>query len=559
MWPLGLFLLASAFLLPDHFVPWTSFQHEWLAGLGAAVAAASTLQARGASKGLAAPVIALMIGALALVPLAQFALGHVIHRSDAVLAAAYLLAFTLCVVCGREVRTCRGANASVELLAFVLAASVGSVFLALAQWLRVEWPIPVMHLPPGGRPYANLGQPNHLATLSCLGIVATLLLFERRRFGGLTATVLVAVLGWGAAMTQSRTAWLFVALLVVWWWWQRRRLGLRLPIWAMVGGTCSFAVAAWVWQPVNKMLLLAQAPSLESRLEAGTRWIHWPTMWDAAWRAPWFGYGWGQIALAQQAVVLDHPPSGEWLLHSHNLILDLMVYNGAALGLAVTAGTAWWFVHHARRCGSVEQWAVIAAVGTVFTHALVEYPLHYLYFLLPTGLMMGLLEGAPPVREERVRMPHWLLAGTLAALTGLLIWVGVEYFKVDSAVRQLRFALLGLDDMASAPPASVWLLDQPREFHRFMAASARPGMTRDELVWMRDVVTREPRPPAQLRYALAAGLNGQPLEAQETLRRLCMMHPAPRCDEGRTSWVAAQQQHPVLRRIPYPSTPAELR
>lgn len=141
------------------------------------------------------------------------------------------------------------------------------------------------------------------------------------------------------------------------------------------------------------------------------------------------------------------------------------------------------------------------------------------------------------------------------------MWVSVEYVKVESAARQLRFVMLGIgvERVPDAPVPEVWLLDQPREFHRYWMTPATPGMSVERLDWMRRVSMREPRPPAQLRYALAAGLNGRPEEATVTLARLCKLHAAVRCDEGRESWVAAQQQHPVLRSIPYPATPPELR
>ena len=55
-----------------------------------------------------------------------------------------------------------------------------------------------------------------------------------------------------------------------------------------------------------------------------------------------------------------------------------------------------------------------------------------------------------------------------------------------------------------------------------------------------------------------AGLNYRAADAQLTLARLCKLHPGIRCNEGRESWVAAQQQFPQLQAIPYPATLPEL-
>jgi hypothetical protein len=70
---------------------------------------------------------------------------------------------------------------------------------------------------------------------------------------------------------------------------------------------------------------------------------------------------------------------------------------------------------------------------------------------------------------------------------------------------------------------------------------------------MRDVAQREPRPAAQFRYALASALNGDAREATLTLSRMCQIHPAIRCEEGRQNWRLAQEQFPAMAGIPFPS------
>ena len=63
---------------------------------------------------------------------------------------------------------------------------------------------------------------------------------------------------------------------------------------------------------------------------------------------------------------------------------------------------------------------------------------------------------------------------------------------------------------------------------------------------------RQPMPPALLRYALACGLNGQPLAAERALRAICRMNIAERCDEARQSWQVLQARYPPLATIPAP-------
>jgi hypothetical protein len=561
---LGCILLGASFLMSGHYVPWTSFEPQWVAGLGAAVVAFAALLPQHAPAGRRWRVPALAWGALALaaVALAQWVFGFVAFRSDALLAATYLCAFAAAVVIGRELAAAPGARFLPCLTGALLAGALASATIALLQWLRIDLPsMHVLALGRGDRPFGNLAQPNQLASLLCLGLAAALYFYETRRVGALAAAACGAFLGAALLLTESRAGWVMVALLFSGWVALRRRAALRLPLAAGVAAALLFAAGAAVLPALSDALLLSELPGSGPRTHAGTRPVHWATLWDAAWRRPWLGYGWGQVSEAQVAAVLDHPASGEWVQNSHNLVLDLLVHNGVPIGALATVLLAWWFVRRVHACRSGAQFALLAGVAMVFTHAMVEFPLDYIYFLLPVGLQIGALHalepagpGSPRRTVGRAAMAAWVLA-----LAGMLGWIGVEYMKVESAARQLRFVLLGVgvDKVPDAPEPDVWLLDQPRLYHRFLLARARPGMGEDELEFMRRNATRAARPTSILRYALALGLNGRPDESARWLMRICKMHSAARCDEGRTSWVGAQQQFPVLAPIAYPATPAE--
>ena len=467
------------------------------------------------------------------------------------LASIYLLAFATAIVCGRRLTAIASVSFVDGLMAALLAAALCSTAIALIQWQQLKWSIFIVDLMPGGRPYGNLAQPNQLATLIALGIMSLLRFHERRRFGAFATGISLIFLEFGLVMTSSRTGWLFVALLVTWYFWQRRRSSLRTPPLAVIAFTLIFIIGVATWPLMNEAMLSSVATQGSA---TALRQAHWATLWDAAWRQPMFGYGWGQITNAQQAAVLDHPAAHEWLLHSHNLILDLIIYNGVPLGAAVLAVLAWWFVRQIRGCRSADQWTLIGAVAIVFVHSLTEYPLHYIYFLLPVALMMGSLEALHPSVGKTARIAPASLAAILAVLVSMLCWVGMEYLRVEVAARQLRLVMagIGVDKVSTAPLPQVYLLDEPREFHRYWLTPATPDMTPDELAWMRRVSTREASAPSMLRFALAAGLNGLPDEAATTLARLCRMHPIERCDEGRMSWRILQDRYGVLKAVPYP-------
>ena len=550
MLPLGLLALCLSFLLPGHYPPWISFQQQWLAALGVALIGAELTFAR---RGTATrwPVLAWVMLATAAVPLLQLALRQVVFISDGVLASLYVAAFGLSVVIGASFTGTRREEFLDGLCAVFVAASIASTGLALYQWLRLGSSLYVADLPSNARPFANLAQPNHLATLLAFGVAAILRWYEMRRVGGPVAALGITWFALGMLMTQSRTAWLFVGLVLIASFALHRRAGLRLPKAAVLVGVAVFAFGVILWARISDAMYLSSV-TLDHRLTSSGRTLIWPVLIDAVRQAPWFGYGWNQVGLAQQATALAHPSAHHWFTDSHNLFLDLALWNGLPLGLLLSGLLLWWFARQVRTCVDPSRWALLLAVSAVFLHSMVEYPYNYAYFILPVGLMMGALDasGSP----ELQRLPRKALALPLAFMVAMLGWVGVEYMKVEQAFRQVRFvtAGIGVDKVPVAPVPEVWLLDLPREAHRMMLAEPKTGMSTVELHWMQTVAQRQAIVPFLLRYALAAGLNGEQTQAARTLGMLCKMNLANTCAESRAEWAQLQARFAQLQAISFP-------
>jgi hypothetical protein len=279
----------------------------------------------------------------------------------------------------------------------------------------------------------------------------------------------------------------------------------------------------------------------------------WHALLDALTASPWIGYGWTQVNIATQVAGAEHVMQRGTLNESHNLVLDLMLWNGIPIALAIVALLVWWFTRRLRRVTDAESWLMLAAVGAVFLHEMVEFPLQYAYFLMPVGLLMGALDGAD--KDPAVcAAPRATLAAPLLVCATVVGWVGVEYPRVDQATREVRFIVagIGVDKVSTSPPPDVWLLDSWREAHKFWLVSPKVGMTVEELDWMRRVQERHATPPFQARYAIAAGLNGRAEEAGLALTRLCHMHQIDRCRGWHEIWLELQKSHSELNAIPFP-------
>ncbi len=435
----------------------------------------------------------------------------------------------------------------------ILVGAIASAAIGWAQWLQIGFDAPIEHMDAGARVYANFTQPNHLASVLGMGIVAAIWLFETRRIGLIGATLLLAYLGFGVVMTQSRTGWAFVAMLAAWWALGRRNASLRSTGFGVGAAVLGFIAMTKLWAPLNAYLDMPTATVLADRATVvGARSINWAVLWDAAWRHPWLGWGWMRVGEAHQAATLDHPPSHEWTSFSHNLVLDLWLWNGLILGTAICVAIVGWIATRCIRCRDASTWAMLAAGGVLLTHALLEFPHAYAYFLLPLAVFVGFVEAR--TSAAALSVSNWTFGFLCAVMAALLVWVCQEYLAVEDAARTQRLKEAGYVVSGEEPTIpNVILLDNQRDFLWFRMTEARAGMSKEELERMRQVNARFMPPAVLLRYAIAAGLNGEAAQAERNLKLICHMWPVRNCDEGRTNWALLQAKFPALQSISFPS------
>lgn len=549
---IGFGLLSVAWLLPGHYLPWTMFQQESLAAVGGLLICWAAVE-----KNLRVvwPTPATVPLVVALVPWLQYSLHEVRFLTDAFLPSAYMLGLTLSLVAAATLAS--GARRSHFLdgwTACCVTAAVLSTGMALYQWLQLppvgDWLSQVM---PGGRVFANLSQPNHLSSVLALGLAGVLRWYETRRIGAPAACLAAIFLGWGIAMTQSRTGWLFIALLATGCLALRRRALLRIPPMAVVVGVLIFAAMVVLESRLHAWWTQA-AVVAGVRTAVGVRSIHWQTLFDAALQSPWVGYGWNQVAAAQYATSLAHPATGEALMHSHNLLLDLVLYNGLPLGLLLIGLLAWWVVRALVRCRTPDAWCLMAALLALLAHAMVEYPLHYLYFLIPAGLLAGSIHVLVSSPESKFRtLPRFSLWGPALVMLGGLIWVGVEYMRAEEALRRLRFASARVGiTMADLRTPDLVLLDGWKAYHDAAMMRAAQGMSASEIQFLSDVARRFPYPAALNRHAQALVLNGQAAAGLEVLTHLCKVYPGGVQTAMREVWQEQQGRDPRLLAVQFP-------
>ena len=549
----GTVALALAWLLPNHYAPWTTFHLDaWMAFVLLVAAAWTCVRARVAVPWTAFPLVLLPLCAL---PGLQHAAGLVVLSGTAWINTAYLLGFLLACRTGAQWESdARGQVADALFAAIGLAAAV-SVGLALHQGLLLER-LDVWAMGGGAtRATANLGQPNLLGTLLLWGLLAVGWGHLRQRIGGGVAVFVAAFLLLGVAMTGSRTAWVALAILLAASWIWRRHWPHRQTPWVVLGLCVYFCICVVTVGPLLQWVLGSVESDVADivRISGESRPTIWALFLDASTKRPWFGYGWGQVTLAYMDAALAHPPLRAHFSHSHNLFLDLVLWCGWPLGLALSAFLVGWLIRRVLRVRSAQEALLVLLVLVVANHAMLELPLHHAYLLLPLGLVIGVLEvrmAIRPVLQGRrwLRLADaaiWLLAAAL--LAGIVR----DYVRVETAYQGLRFEWANIRTPPVTPP-DVLLLGQWNAFVRMVRWDLDQPASAADLDWMEHVVSLNPNIGLFQIYALALAKAGQPARAAHWLQTMCVSLPETQCARVAAFWKSRAASDPTMATVPWP-------
>lgn len=360
-----------------------------------------------------------------------------------------------------------------------------------------------------GRPFANFGQPNHLATFLCLALSGLIYIFEQKLIGRLVTTLCAVFILFGIALTQSRTPWLGIACAFIWWAWQYRQKIVTLSPVNLLLWSGVFILFVLLLPMVNELLYLG-GDSVSERAEKTERLKIWAQLFLAIKEGHlWRGYGWGQVSAAQLHVVLDYP-IGIRIGNSHSILLDLLIWNGPIIGLILIAFLFLWLFRLAVHAKTLESSFALLFSGFILVHGAVEYPLEYAYFLLPLGIMLGVAESEAFKGfgvDSKVAKWFLVVCGSIGIL--LLFQVWVEYQKVETGFQQMRYDRANIGRPRPWPEDSaIVLLTQLDARLRAAYVDIDSSITDDEIDNLCGVAHREPYPLELYRCGLAKAYRG---------------------------------------------------
>lgn len=542
-------MMAFVWVLPNHYYPWAAFHMD--AAMAFVLLVASfwlMVKDRAPMPFTALPLIACML--LLLIAL-QYATGWIRQAGNAWVSSAYVLGFLCAWATGNRWARIGGWQAADGLFLAIGIAAFLSVGLQLHQWLQLDR-LDIWSMGGGeARPYANMGQPNQLATLLLLGVLALLWGVVRCRIRASVATLGIAFLLFGVALTLSRTAWLGLALLLLMiWLWRERWGNPRTPWVASVLGVYFVACIFFVrWVP---HALWGESPDWADIASIGSasRPALWTLFIDAAMHEPWFGYGWNQSGLAHIVMALGHPPLHEYFQSAHNFFLDLVLWCGFPIGVAVSGYLVWWMFSSCWCVKTREDRVLWLFLLVVANHAMLELPLYYAYFLLPVGLVMGLLD--VQLGRRQLFCVGWKVNGVIwIAAATLLILLIRDYSAVEKMYARLRYQWAGIQTSQITTP-EVILLTQWRDLFRVTQQDPAKKPSEEEMIWLQQTVSLNPNTGFFQLLALGWAQRGEPEKAAQTLDIMCSILPPALCGSVKRFWVHRAQYDDVVATVPWP-------
>lgn len=546
-------LCIAGLFAPNHYFPWGAYYNEMPVGL-ALVPIVAWCLFFGTETHCSLPRHLFMLMALPLIPILQWQFDLIHFSGDAWVASLYLSGAVLACYAGFLLANSQqcGARALVDWFSWVLLfGALLSTFLALRQVFGLNGSLWEIQIPPGGRPGANLAQPNQLATLLLLGFVSLSHLRGIRWIGDIGFAIAALALGLGLATVQSRSALLVELALAGWLLWKFPQSIERKRTLILALSALSIFMLIWFCWPYLYSLWLSDGSVAVTRsVHDVARIVILRQMFDAMTLSPLFGYGWGQVSFAQMAVAGSYP-SGVITESAHNFFVDLLIWNGVPLGALLVLSIVVWGVRRIAKEQSIASWYALGVIGTILVHAMLEYPLHYAYFLLPVAAMVGVADAE--LGAKVVRVPKLIVGSLTVYCFALFLSVLVEYPAVEEGTRKLRFQSIGAarkgGDEILDEAQKLRVLSQMKGFFEFALEPARDGMSKDELERMRVASRRFPFAGSISRYALALALNGYPADVAREMQILRSLHGENAYAKAKNDLMQLRNRYPQLANL----------
>lgn len=514
-------LLILAWLLPNHYLPWLSAYQELCMFLVALLFIFLLIL----KNKIYVPKIAYGILLIFLIPIIQFFLGIIHNLGDALLTSMYIGFFLIALIGGYSISKLKHENRTKILIFFLISflfSSIVSVGLQLNQWLLLDGNIWIVDLAPNARPFANVAQPNLLSTLLIIGLFSVFYFYENNKINKFSASLAAIFILFGIALTFSRTAWVFCIIFIVSYLFKKRTIkdGFYLKTSGIFVWSGVLFIYLLLIPYLSEKLGLLYEVDLNKRVTKGVeRLSMWSQLLDIIQQQPFFGYGWNQLNIAQMSVEninSTHPVFG----YSHNFISDLFIWNGILIGILLVSMMGYFYMNLSIKINQKNDLILLAIIGTIVLHSMLEYPFAYSYFLIPLAFLTGLVYGNYYCNHISLKKSKFLSIFLNITLTSVLFLTAYEYSKIDPDYQAMRYENVQLKDREFKQEDQQYLmLKSINDYIWFVRYPLQQNVSHNDLQRARQVAFSKPEKPVLIHYAKLLILNNRIEEAQFVINK----------------------------------------
>ncbi|EPK5313921.1 Wzy polymerase domain-containing protein [Acinetobacter baumannii] len=515
---LAAILLGFAWLSPFHYNPWVMFSSEistFAAGLS--VLAALFYQ------NIKIPRAQILLLPFTLIPIVQWGFGLVFDLSTALLSTFYLLGFWFMVLAGYNLSLDQKKRDQIfsGFSLLVIITSLLTSLIAIFQWLNIESHlIYTLHLI-GNRPYGNFGQPNNMATFLIIGLLGCLYLYEKHKVTLWLLLPSALIILFTIALSQSRTSWIVFPFLLIYWMVkqfgkQKRFRFVQGLLWCLAFFLIAGLILPYITQFIefSTNTEITETSSFVARAGSGHERIGmWIQILHAIAQQPWLGYGWSQTSVA----VVDSIQYGTvhvWFNSAHNVLLDIIIWNGIPIGIVIIAYFTCWFLWLNQQAKETISIIAIMMVCTVLIHAMLEFPQRYAYFLLTCGFLLGIIQAQTPVLKGIVLNKQVLrLIWGVSLILLLAIWRDYNVYVTNSNLlfknKQPNAEVLGSNQ--------IFVLTQFEQRLKWIEMKPETTLSDADLAVWGNFVKNKATPYNLRKYAQLLAYNGKVEQAEQQI------------------------------------------
>ncbi|ETQ96708.1 Wzy polymerase domain-containing protein [Acinetobacter baumannii] len=515
---LAAILLGFAWLSPFHYNPWVMFSSE----ISTFAAGLSVLAALFYHH-IKIPRAQILLLPFTLIPIVQWGCGLVFDLSTALLSTLYLLGFWFMVLAGYNLSLDQKKRDQI-FSGFSLLVIITSLFtslIAIFQWLNIESHlIYTLHLI-GNRPYGNFGQPNNMATFLIIGLLGCLYLYEKHKVTLWLLLPSALIILFTIALSQSRTSWIVFPFLLIYWMVkqfgkQKRFRFVQGLLWCLAFFLIAGLILPYITQFIefSTNTEITETSSFVARAGSGHERIGmWIQILHAIAQQPWLGYGWSQTSVA----VVDSIQYGTvhvWFNSAHNVLLDIIIWNGIPIGIVIIAYFACWFLWLNQQAKETISIIAIMMVCTVLIHAMLEFPQRYAYFLLTCGFLLGIIQAQTPVLKGIVLNKQVLrLIWGISVILLVAIWRDYNVYVTNSNLlfknKQPNAEILGSNQ--------IFVLTQFEQRLKWIEMKPETTLSDADLAVWGNFVKNKATPYNLRKYAQLLAYNGKVEQAEQQI------------------------------------------